>query len=109
MIQKASTHRLEPEVQAALNQLSKILRKPKNSLINEAVKLYVNQRSREMEHELELTLEALRAYRKKDPNFDKTGDAFIDAEARFGGSDPAEGRPFRAKLRSRAKSQGVVV
>jgi predicted DNA-binding protein len=92
MASKASTHRLDPEVQAALNHLSKVLHRPKNRLMNEAIKLYVWQRSREVEHELETTLQALRAYRQKDPDFEKAIGAFVNVEAQLAGEDPLEGR-----------------
>ena len=92
MSTKASTHRLEPETQAALTQLAKVLRQPKNRLINEAIKLYVEQRSRTVERELEATLRALRAYRQKDQDFEKAIETFVQAEAQWGGEDPVEGR-----------------
>ena len=92
MATKASTHRLDPDVQAALNHLSKVLRRPKNRLMNEAVKLYVQQRGREVERELETTLRALRAYRQKDPDFEKAIDTFVNAEAELAAEDPLEGR-----------------
>ena len=86
----ASTHRLDPEVQAALDRLSKLLRRPKNRIINEAVKSYVHQKERELETELEATLNALRAYRMRDPDFEKSIEAFVDTEARLGADDTAE-------------------
>lgn len=89
---KASTHRLKPEVQAGLDNLSKALRRPKNKLMNEAVHLYVQQRSRELEQEMETTLKALRAYRKKDPDFEKAIDDFVAAEVSQAGRDPSEGQ-----------------
>jgi len=89
---KASTHRFDPETQTALTQLSKLLKQPKNRLINEAVKLFVQQRSLEMEKQLEDTLKALRSYRRKDPDFEKAIDSFVKAEARLGSSDPVEGK-----------------
>ena len=88
----ASTHRFDPEVQTALSHLSKVLKQPKNRLINEAVKLYVQQRSQEVEKQLEDTLKALRSYRRKDPDFEKAIDSFVKAEAHLGGSDPVEGK-----------------
>ena len=91
MVARASTHRFEPEVQAGLDRLSKILRRPKNRLINEAVKIYIGQKSHEVEKELEDTLKALRAYRRKDPKFKRMIEEFVTAEAEFGAEDPAEG------------------
>lgn len=89
---KASTHRLKPEVQAGLDNLSKVLHRPKNKLMNEAVHLYVRQRSRELEQEMETTLKALRAYRKKDPDFENAIDDLVAAEVSQAGRDPLEGQ-----------------
>jgi predicted transcriptional regulator len=88
----ASTHRLKPDVQAGLDYLSKALHRPKNKLMNEAVHLYVQQKSRELEQQMEATLEAIRAYGAKDPDFEKAIDEFVDAEASLARKDPAEGR-----------------
>ena len=89
---KASTHRFDPETQTALTHLSKLLKQPKNRLINEAVKLFVQQRSLEVEQQLEDTLKALRSYRRKDPDFEKAIDSVVKTEARLGSSDPVEGK-----------------
>ena len=55
-----------------------------NQLVNEAVKDYVERRSREVEHGLEATLAKLRAYRQRDPHFKEAIGALVDAEARLG-------------------------
>lgn len=108
MVAKASTHRLEPDVQAALDHLSKALRHPKNRLINEAVKLYVRQRGREVEKELELTLEALRTCRRNDPDFDASIDAFVNAEVQSATKDPAEGSPRSRKKSVQSEIRGLL-
>jgi len=89
---KASTHRLRPDVQAGLDNLSKALHRPKNKLMNEAVHLYVQQRNRKLELEMVATLKALRAYRKEDPDFEKAIDDFVAAEVSQAGKDPSEGQ-----------------
>ena len=89
---RASTHRLNSEVQVGLDNLSKALRRPKNKLINEAVHVYVQQKSRELEHEMEASLRALRTYRKRDPDFEKVIDDFVAAEVSQAGRDPLEGQ-----------------
>lgn len=105
MARKASTHRLDPEVQTALDRLSRLMGKPKNRLINEAVKSYVQQTSLEMERKLEGALEALRTYRQRDPDFEHSIDAFAAAEAQAAHGDPAEGSlqapegPVQAEVR----------
>ncbi len=78
---KTTTLRLDHAKQAALANLSKILRRPMNSLVNEAIQVYLEQRSREAERDLEATLKSLRAYRQRDPHFKKAIAAFIQAEA----------------------------
>lgn len=98
MTRKASTFRIDPTVQAALENLSRILKRPMNHLVNEAVKDYVDQRGQEVERDLEATLVSLRAYRKRDPHFQTAIAAFVDAEARFGKEDPAEGKVVIGKL-----------
>jgi predicted transcriptional regulator len=88
---KATTFRIDPVVQTGLSMLSKILGRPQNQLVNEAVRDFVARRSREIEMDLEGTLEALRAYRKNDPNFERAIADYVEAEASLK-EDPAEGR-----------------
>jgi predicted transcriptional regulator len=89
---KATTFRLEPKLQEGLTMLSTILKKPLNSLVNEAVEDFLETRSSEAQANLEETLNRLRAYRQKDPKFEAAIAAFVDAEAKLGAEDPAEGR-----------------
>ena len=91
MIRKATTYRIDPVVQSGLSTLSKVLGRPQNQLVNEAVRDFVARRSREVETDLEATLEALRAYRKSDPNFDRAIADYVDAETSLK-EDPAEGK-----------------
>jgi predicted transcriptional regulator len=91
MSRKASTFRIDPPVQSALENLSRILKRPMNRLVNEALEYYLERRSRDVERDLEATLARLRAYRKRDPHFERAIAAVVDAEARFGKDDPAEG------------------
>ena len=88
---KATTYRIDPVVQTGLSTLSKVLGRSQNQLVNEAVRDFVARRSREVEMDLEATLEALRAYRKNDPNFERAIEDYVDAEASLK-EDPAEGR-----------------
>jgi hypothetical protein len=94
MTRKATTFRIDPDVQAQLAALSDILHRPMNRLVNEAVRDYVAQRSREVESDLEADLAKLRAYRKSDPGFEQAMAAFVEAEATL--EDPVEGRPEAA-------------
>src|SRR5947199_5322388 len=88
---KATTYRIDPAVQAGLSTLSKVLGRPQNQLVNEAVRDFVARRVKQVEVDLEATLESLRAYRKSDPNFDRAIADYVDAEASLQ-EDPAEGQ-----------------
>lgn len=88
---KATTYRIDPVVQTGLSTLSKVLGRPQNQLVNEAVRDFVARRSREVEGDLEVTLEALRAYRKNDPRFERAIEDYVDAEDSLK-EDPAEGQ-----------------
>jgi predicted transcriptional regulator len=92
MSQKASTFRIEPAVRSALENLSGILGRPMNQLVNEALRDFVARRSREVEYDLEATLASLRAYRERDPHFKEAIAAVVDAEAQYAKEDPAEGK-----------------
>src|SRR5262245_18389610 len=91
MIRKATTYRIDPNVQAGLSTLSKVFGGPQNQLVNEAVRDFVARRSREVERDLEATLEALRGYRKSEPKFEGALADYVDAEASLN-EDPGEGR-----------------
>lgn len=78
-----------------LEKLSAILNKPLNKLANEAIREYVARRIAEVEVDLASTLEDLRAYRKRDPNFERSFAQFIEAEGAVAAKDdPAEGTVF---------------
>lgn len=98
MIRKASTFRIDPPVQAALETLSRVLRRPMNQLVNEALQDYLERRSGAVERDLELTLARLRAYRKRDPHFKDAIAAVVEAEATLGREDPAEGKVVIGRL-----------
>lgn len=91
MAGKATTYRIDPVIQVGLTTLSRVLGRPQNQLVNEAVRDFVAKRSREVELDLEATLEALRAYRRSDPNFERAIADYVDAEASLK-EDPAEGQ-----------------
>ncbi|MEA3109334.1 MAG: uncharacterized protein QOI88_3939 [Gammaproteobacteria bacterium] len=65
MTRKASIFRLDPDAQAALVNLGRLLGRPMNKLVNEAVRDYLLKTSPK-ERELEGTLASLRAYRERD-------------------------------------------
>lgn len=81
------TVRLPPAERTALENLSKIRGQPMNQLIVAAVKRLLRQQSTE-EREIENRLAKLKAYRKRDPRFEKAIAAFIEAEVK--NEDPLE-------------------
>ena len=87
---KATTFRIEPVTMIGLEKLSSILNRPLNKLANEAISEYVARRIAAVEVELSSTLDDLRAYRKNDPNFERSIREFVDAEA-SATRDPMEG------------------
>ena len=87
----ATTFRIDPAVKDGLTKLSKLQHRSLNQLANEAIAEFVARRIREVENELESTLEDLRAYRRRDPDFERAIDAVVEAEATVQ-EDPAEGK-----------------
>ncbi|PYO03974.1 MAG: hypothetical protein DMD75_33040 [Candidatus Rokuibacteriota bacterium] len=103
-VPKATTIRLKAELITGLTLLQHILKKPMNRMINEAVRLYVERQSVQVETDLKDVLERIKAYRRSDPSYKKLWDEFVDAEARYGKDDPVEGRiknagPVQARVR----------
>jgi predicted transcriptional regulator len=103
-VPKATTIRLKAELITGLTLLQHILKKPMNRMINEAVRLYVERQSVQVETDLKDVLERIKAYRRSDPSYKKMWDEFVDAEARYGKDDPVEGRiknagPVQARVR----------
>lgn len=90
MARKATTFRLDPDVQAALAVLSEVQRRPQNQLVNEAVRMWVAKRVGEVEVSLESTLNRLRAHRLTDATGRRSMAAAMAAEAAVE-DDPAEG------------------
>jgi hypothetical protein len=84
----AFTLRIDAEERTALKNLSRIEGRLINQLLNEAIKGYLRQRGNK-ERSLEAHLASLRAYRKKDPGFQKAIGKFVEAEAML--EDPLEG------------------
>jgi predicted transcriptional regulator len=100
----AFTLRIDAEERTALENLSRIEGRPMNQLLNEAIKGYLRQRGRK-ERSLEAHLASLRAYRKKDPGYQKAIAEFVEAEAIL--EDPLEGEIVEAKQKE-AKTAGPV-
>ena len=83
------TLRIDAQERAALENLSKIEGRPVNQLLNEAVKSFLSRRGPK-ELSLETTLAQLRAYRERDPGFQRAIAAFVESEATL--DDPLEGQ-----------------
>ena len=90
----ATTLRIEPVLKEGLSKLSRLERRSLNQLANQAIKEFVARRMVEVEDDLESTLEDLRAYRKRDPDFEHAVAQFVEAEV-TAKDDPAEGRVVR--------------
>lgn len=95
MARVAFTLRIDAEERAALESLSRIERRPVNQLLNEAVRSFLLRR-RPKERSLEASVERLRAYRERDPQFHQARKAFVEAEASV--EDPLEGKPIEGHL-----------
>jgi predicted transcriptional regulator len=95
MARVAFTLRMDAEERAALENLSKVERRPVNQLLNEAVRNFLLRR-RPKERSLEANLARLRAYRERDPQFRRARKAFVEAEASV--DDPLEGEPIEGQL-----------
>ena len=105
------TLRLAPDERAALENLSKIEKRPMNQLVNDAIKLYLSQ-PRRKEKGLQKTLEKLQQYRKRDPGFKRAKAEYIDAEASLG-RDPldgeiVEGEIVNGEIRAIGPAQGKI-
>lgn len=97
---KASTIRLKPELQTALDQISNHLDRPKNKIVNQAVAEFLEKTSYRLRDNIEGTLENLRAYRRKDPNFEADIERFVEAEAAHAEDDAHEGKNLSASNHS---------
>ena len=64
---KPTTFRLEPDVQEGLVLLARLVEAPLNRLVNEAVRMFVRERTTEIATNMEETLKLLKARRAKDP------------------------------------------
>jgi len=95
MARVAFTLRIDAEERAALENLSKMERRPVNQLLNDAVRNFLLRR-RPKERSLEANLARLRAYRERDPQFSRARKAFVEAEVSV--NDPLEGEPIEGQL-----------
>src|SRR6266702_6998683 len=94
MPRKASIFRLDPGAQSALAHLIKVLGRPMNKLVNEAVRDYLLKTS-QAEREVEATLASLRAYRERDLQVAEPRAAYGSAGAEVGEDEPIQGKIAR--------------
>jgi uncharacterized protein len=87
MLRKASIFRLDSDAQSALAHLSRLLGRPMNKLVNEAVRDYL-LKTTQKERELEGTLASLREYRERDLQVREPPTEYLRA--------PAESKPLDA-------------
>ena len=81
--------RMDDDLRRALRELSSVMRRSMNQLVNDAVSSYVRQQSAVAERDLQRTLGRIRAYTAEDPSFEAAIERFVDAEASE--DDPVEG------------------
>jgi hypothetical protein len=67
-----------------------------NRLVNEAVRLFVEQKSLDVARDLEATIRSLRAYRRRDSDYEKAIQVWVEGEVTT--ADPAEGRFVRGPI-----------
>ena len=97
---KASTIRLQPELQAALNTISAHLDRPKNKLVNQAVAEFLEKTTYQLRNDLDETLQELNAYRRKDPNFAAAIEGVVVDEAAHAQGDAHEGEVETGSVQS---------
>ena len=100
---KASTIRLQPELQSALDEISGHLGRPKNKLVNQAVAEFLEKTTFRLRDDLEGTLEKLRAYRRRDPDYEAEIERFVLAESSLSAGDAFEGKARSASDQTLAK------
>jgi len=88
---KASTVRLNPNLQSALDKISGHLGKTKNKIVNEALADYLEKSGYQLRNDIDGTLQELRAYRSKDPSFESDIERFAAAESAHAKDDAHEG------------------
>jgi predicted DNA-binding protein len=91
----ALTVELPEEERMALEELSKLEGRPVGELVHEAIKSYLGYDGLRPQ-DLADTLQRLREYKKRDPDFSKAKAAFVKAELSF--DDPLEGTAMRGEF-----------
>ena len=92
MATHAFTLRLPTHERQALENLSRVEGRPMNQILNDAIKAYLHRQS-DGERILEESLQKLRVYRERDPDYKEAIATVATAEAAF--PDPLEGTLVR--------------
>lgn len=93
---KASTFRLNPELQTSLEVISAHFGMTKNKIVNQAVAEFLEKRATVLRDDLDSTLQKLRVYGQKDSRVDAAIERFVVAEAAQADGDAHEGRSEKA-------------
>ena len=88
----ATTLRLDPAVRHGLTLIRRSTGVTMNKLVNEAVALYVADRVKTIEHDLQTALDRIRQYHAIDPTYAAQARAIAGEEAAHARSDPLAGR-----------------
>ena len=88
----ATTLRLDPAVRRGLTLIGRTTGVTMNKLVNEAVALYVADRVKTIEHDLQTALDRIRQYHAIDPTYAAQARAIAGEEAAHARSDPLAGR-----------------
>jgi predicted nucleotidyltransferase len=105
---KASLFRLDPDAHSALLRLGKLLGRPMNKLINEAVRDYLLKTS-EAESEVEQTLANLRAYRSRNLQVAEPAVAYERASAEPDAATLGAAREFIRRVSARHPMKGALL
>ncbi len=105
MVRVPFTLRIDREERVALEDLSKIVGRPINQLLNDAIKSYL-LRQHPRERGLETNLARLSAYRQQDPGFKRAIAQFVNAEV--SNADPVEGEPFEGHVEVKGPVQSRI-
>lgn len=105
MARSAITVRLHSEERSALDTLSEAEGRPVSQLLNEAVRIYLRYRGLK-ERTLDESLDRLRVYRERDPDFRKAIASYGPTEATAG--DPLSETVIRGPQTGSEALQGPV-
>jgi uncharacterized protein len=108
MPSKATLIRLDPDAHAALLHLSKLLGRPMNKLINEAVRDYLLNTS-QAEREVRKTLASLRAYRERNLQVAEPAVAYAGEIAKADADTVGAAREFVRRATARYSVRSAVL